>query len=51
MRTITREVGKTSDGKQLVRNYFFFNDEKSWMTKAQSHFTKDEKKQAKLNCK
>lgn len=51
MRTITHEIGtKTLDGKKIpiVRNYFLHEDDTNYLTKAQSYFTKDQKKQAKL---
>ena len=39
------------DNTKIVRNFFFNKDKTNWLVKAQSYFTKDEKKQAKLNYK
>ena len=48
MRKITEEVGKTVDGIRLVRNYFMYDDKTNYMLKAQSYYTKDERKAAKV---
>jgi hypothetical protein len=48
---VTHELERRRDGSKLVRNFFFNNDKTNWLVKAQSYFTKDEKKQAKLNHK
>ena len=48
---ITQEIERKKDGTKIVRNFFFNNDKTNWLVKAQSYFTKDEKKQAKLNHK
>ena len=48
---ITQEIERKKDGTRIVRNFFFNNDKTNWLVKAQSYFTKDEKKQAKLNYK
>jgi hypothetical protein len=48
MRKITEEVGKTVDGIRLVRNYFMYDDKTNYMLKAQSYYTKDEIKAAKV---
>ncbi len=45
---VTHEIGRNRDGSKIVRNFFFNNDKTNWLVKAQSYFTKDEKKQAKL---
>lgn len=49
MRVITEEIGKTIDGIRLVRNYFMYDDDTNYLLKAQSNFTKDERKEAKIN--
>ena len=51
MRTITEVVGRNREGIRLVRNYFMYDDKTNYLVKAQSYFTKDEKKAAKLNYK
>jgi hypothetical protein len=48
---VTHELERRRDGSKLVRNFFFNNDKTNWLVKAQSYFTKNEKKQAKLNHK
>lgn len=48
---ITQEIERRKDGTKIVRNFFFNNDKTNWLVKAQSYFTKDEKKQAKFNHK
>lgn len=51
MREITHTVDtKVVDGKltKIVRNYFVYNSI-NWLVEAQSHFTKKEKKEAKLS--
>ena len=48
---ITHEIETKKNGNAIVRNFFFNNDKTNWLVKAQSYFTKDEKKQAKLNHK
>ena len=48
---ISHEIERKADGTRIVRNYFINDDEKSYLTKAQSYFTKNEKKIAKLNHK
>lgn len=48
---VSHEIGRKPDGTKIVRN-FFFNEEKiNWMQKAQSYFSKAEKKVAKYNHK
>ena len=52
METMVSHLIETKkDGSKIVRNFFFNEDKTNWMVKAQSYFTKDEKKQAKLNHK
>ena len=51
MRTITQEIERKRDGTRLVRNYFMYDDKTNYLVKAQSYFTKDEKKMAKINYK
>jgi hypothetical protein len=49
---VTHIVGMKPDGKtKIVRNFFFNDDKTNWLVKAQSYFTKHEKKVAKLNYK
>lgn len=48
---VSHEIGRKPDGTKIVRNFFFNNDKTNYLVKAQSYFTKDEKKQAKLNHK
>ena len=48
---VSHEIGRKVDGTKIVRNFFFNNDKTNWLVKAHSYFTKDEKKQAKLNYK
>jgi len=48
---ITHEIERKKNGNAIVRNFFFNNDKTNWLVKSQSYFTKDEKKQAKLNHK
>lgn len=48
---VTHEIERKKDGSRIVRNFFFNNDKTNWLTKAQSYFTKHEKKIAKLNWK
>ena len=51
MRLVTEEIGRNREGIRLVRNYFMYDDKTNYLVKAQSYFTKDEKKIAKLNYK
>jgi len=48
---VTHEIGRKPDGTKIVKNFFFNDDKTNYLVKAQSYFTKDEKKQAKLNYK
>jgi len=48
---VTHELERKKDGTRIVRNFFFNTDKTNYLTKAQSYFSKDEKKQAKLNHK
>lgn len=48
---VTHVIETKKDNSKIVRNFFFNNDKTNWLVKAQSYFTKDEKKQAKLNHK
>lgn len=48
---VTHEIERKSDGSKIVRNFFFNDDKTNYLVKAQSYFTKDEKKQAKINHK
>jgi len=52
METLVSHLIETKkDGSKIVRNFFFNEDKTNYLVKAQSYFTKDEKKQAKLNHK
>lgn len=48
---VTHEIEVKRDGSKIVRNFFFNNEKTNWLVKAQSYFTKDEKKLAKLQHK
>jgi len=48
---VTHEIERKKDGSRIVRNFFFNSDKTNYLVKAQSYFTKDEKKQAKLSWK
>jgi len=48
---VTHEIDRKKDGTKIVRNFFFNTDKTKYPQKAHSYFTKDEKKQAKLNHK
>lgn len=48
---VTHEIGRKLDGTRIVRNFFFNNDKTNYLVKAQSYFTKHEKKVAKLTYK
>jgi hypothetical protein len=52
METIVTHVVETrKDGSKVVRNFFFNEDKTNYLVKAQSYFTKHEKKVAKLKHK
>lgn len=42
------EDKRKKDGTKIVRNFFFNSDKTNYLVKAQSYFTKDEKKLAKF---
>ena len=46
---VTHLLETKKDGTRIVKNFFFNDDKTNYLVKAQSYFTKDEKKQAKLN--
>jgi len=48
---VTHEIERRRDGSRIVRNFYFNNDKTNWLVKAQSYFTKHEKKLAKLQHK
>lgn len=48
---VTHEIEVKRDGSKIVRRFFFNNDKTNWLVKAQSYFTKHEKKLAKLQHK
>lgn len=47
----TRIEGTRSDGSKIVRNFFINPEPKNLLVKAQSYFTREEKKVAKANHK
>lgn len=48
---VMHEIGRKSDGTKIVRIFFFNDDKTNYLVKAQSYFTKHEKKVAKLKYK
>jgi hypothetical protein len=48
---VTHILEQKANGSKIVRNFFFNNDKTNWLVKAQSYFTKHEKKVAKLQYK
>ena len=48
---VVHEVGQRANGTKIVRVFFFNNDKTNYLVKAQSYFTKHEKKVAKLKYK
>jgi hypothetical protein len=48
---VTHVIETKKDGTAIVRNFFFNDDKTNYLVKAQSHFTKHEKKVAKLKHK
>jgi len=50
-RLVTHTIEEKRDGKKIVRNFFFNEDKTNWLEKAQSYFTKHQKKVAKLKHK
>lgn len=48
---VTHVIENKEGGKKIVRNFFFNEDKTNWLVKAQSYFTKHEKKVAKLKHK
>lgn len=51
MRTVTHDVGTRPDGIRIVRNYFIHDDNTNYLVQAHSYFTKQERKEARLNHK
>ena len=49
MQTITHILEEKRDGTKLVKNFFLYPNEGNVLAKAQSYFSKSEKKEAKLN--
>jgi len=49
MQTITHILEEKRDGSKLVKNFFLYPNEGNILAKAQSYFSKSEKKEAKLN--
>ena len=48
---VSHLIETRKDGSKIVRNFFFNEDKTNYLVKAQSYFTKQEKKVAKLNHK
>lgn len=48
---VTHIIETRDGGKKIVRNFFFNEDNTNYLVKAQSYFTKHEKKVAKLKHK
>jgi len=48
MQTITHILEEKRDGSKLVKNFFLYPNEGNILAKAQSYFSKSEKKEAKL---
>lgn len=48
---VTHLIETRKNGSKIVRNFFFNEDKTNYLVKAQSYFTKHEKKVAKLNYK
>lgn len=48
---ITHEIERKRGGEKIVRNFFINSDKTNYMSLAHSCFTKDERKQAKINYK
>ena len=50
-RTVIEEIGRRDNGS-LIKRILLINDDKTnYLTKAQSYFTRDQKKAAKLSYK
>ena len=48
---ITHEIEQKRNGVKIVRNFFINTDKKNYLTLAHSHFSKLDRKIAKLNYK
>ena len=48
---VTHIIEQKSNGSKIVRNFFFNEDTTNYLLKAQSYFTKKERKQAKADYK
>jgi len=44
---VTHEIETKKNGAKIVRNFFFNDDKTNYLVKAQSYFSKEEKKRAK----
>lgn len=51
MEHIMHILEEKRDGTKIVKNFFVHESQGNILANAQSHFTKDEKKEAKLNHK
>lgn len=45
---VTHVVGQRANGTKIIRNFFFNSDKTNHLLQAQSHFSKHQKKVAKL---
>jgi hypothetical protein len=50
-RMVTHVIEERSNGRKVVRNFFFNEDKTNYLVLAHSHFTREERKEAKLNYK
>tara|TARA_B110000908_G_C10030812_1_gene347307 strand:+ start:245 stop:412 length:168 start_codon:yes stop_codon:yes gene_type:complete len=50
-RVETTEISRRSDGTKVVRHLLINDDKTNYLVKAQSYFSKEEKRAAKLNHK
>ncbi len=48
---VTHEIETKKNGAKIVRNFFFNEDKTNYLVKAQSYFTKEQKKRAKAHYK
>lgn len=48
---VSHLIETKKDGTRIVKNFFFNEDKTNYLLKSQSYFSKDEKKQAKINYK
>lgn len=51
MKFVSHEIETKKDGKKIVRNFFIYDKAKSYFVELSKEFTKDQRKEAKLNYK